>query len=86
MLRIGALVLGVILIFGGGRATACMNDEESPSDEQEFRSAYGGLAGFPVSEDSGVRRPAPLDLLMGVGAIMLAGATGLIARRAGKRD
>ena len=84
MSRVHVWVLAVVLAGFGGPATACINDNESPSHEREFRSQYGGLVHIPSQEES-PRRPAPLDLLMGGGVAMLAGSVVLIAKRSRMR-
>lgn len=84
MSRVHLLILGAVLTCSGATATACINDNESPTHEREFRSQYGGLVQIP-SQDQSLRRPARLDLLMGGGVAMLAGSVVLIAKRSRAR-
>lgn len=82
MMRLRMLVLCSILVGIGGAARACLNDEESSSGEQEFRSQYGRLAAAPSFWDEfDHHRRFRHDLMLGGGAALLAGAFALAARR-----
>jgi len=64
-----------------GPAAACINDEESPTHEREFRSQYQEpaiLAHKPAADSGG----SPSNgLLIGVGAASLSGAVVLTLTR-----
>lgn len=80
MSRIVAMILGVVLVFGGGHASACINDSESTGHEREFRSEYGGLAGFPKSGDVVAKRNDRHDLLVVSGVGLLSASVLLLAK------
>ncbi|MDX2035159.1 MAG: hypothetical protein SFX72_00810 [Isosphaeraceae bacterium] len=47
-----ALCLGLATLFGGARAEACLNDEETSRHEREFRSNYRRSVAPPAEESS----------------------------------
>jgi hypothetical protein len=67
------LLLCLALVAIADRAVACINDNELPSHEREFRSEYL-VAAAPVREPS-VRTSRPrTELVTAAGAAMLASA------------
>lgn len=82
MTRLRGLLLCLVLVGTGGPALGCLNDEESPTHEQEFRSQYGGrLAWLPSNGEFADHYRDRNDLLLGGGAALLAAAFILAARR-----
>jgi hypothetical protein len=80
------LLVCAVLAGLGGRATACINDNESPAHEREFRSQYGGrLAGLPSTNHETYRHPDRHDLLLGGGAFLLIGSFMLATKRVRSR-
>jgi hypothetical protein len=76
------LVVCAVLFGVGGSARACMNDEESRSGEQEFRSQYERFTAAPSFWDEfDHHRRFRQDLMFGSGAALLGGAFVLAARR-----
>ena len=72
----GRLLACLLLAAFTSPAVACINDEELPSHEREFRSHYRGPAAAPVSPSTDPD-PHGHRLLLGAGAGLLVGATGL---------
>jgi hypothetical protein len=56
-----------------GPAAACLNDNELPTHEREFRSHYRG----PASPPSTDAEPSGRPLLFGAGGVLLIGAFAL---------
>lgn len=81
MTRLRGLLICFLVAAVGGPATACMNDEESPIHEREFRSQYGEWAGLPSGDEIAHHYRGRHELLMGGGAALLAGAAVLAAKR-----
>jgi hypothetical protein len=73
----------VLILAACSTASACINDEESPSREREFRSTYlrarSMLVGTPSGESGG--RFIDEKWLQAGGAAMLVGALAFSARR-----
>lgn len=72
------LVAYLSLVACAGPAAACLNDNELPNHEREFRSQYRGQARATPSPPAPDHRP-----LYAAGALMLVGAFALVGRRAG---
>ncbi len=81
MARRYGLILGVVLFGLGGPAQACLNDNESPAHEREFRSQYGGLAGLPTMDEFAHENPVSFQLLIGSGTVLLVGGFALAMKR-----
>jgi hypothetical protein len=77
MARFHGLVLCVVLVGLGSPAAACINDNESPTHEREFRSQYGKLAGLLTMDQFAYQYRGRHDLLIGGGLALLAGAFAL---------
>jgi hypothetical protein len=76
------LVACLVLAWCACPAAACLNDNELPGHEREFRSQYRRQASPPPSTDAPV--PPGYRVLLGGGGVLLVGAFGLtlVARRA----
>jgi hypothetical protein len=85
MTRLHGCLLYVVLVGLGSPATACINDNESPIHEREFRSQYAGLVSLPTIEQSAYQHPARHNLLFGGGLVLLIGAFALAATKARTR-
>ena len=70
------LLACLVLAVSAFPAAACLNDVELPAHEREFRSHYRGPAAAPVSPSTDPD-PHGHRLLLGAGAGLLVGATGL---------
>ena len=77
-------ILSFLVVFVlCGSALACLNDEETPTHEREFRSQYLLVDGIrPPNPD----RPIDERLLVGGGAVLLIGAIVISARRIPRKD
>ena len=71
----------LVLVGLASPAMACINDNELPTHEREFRSQYGELVSRPHSSSP---RPLRHELVLGAGSGLLAGAfvLALVGRRA----
>ena len=78
----GRLLLLLALVGLADPADACINDNELPTHEREFRSQYGTMAARPTGRPDG---PIDSRLLVGAGAAMLVGAVALASTHARKR-
>ena len=58
-------------------AAACINDNELPTHEREFRSQYGGVASRPPDPSAG---PVDSRLIAAGGVSLLAGAVVVATR------
>lgn len=72
--RMHVLLTCIVLAGFAGPASACINDNESPTHEREFRSQYGGLASRSPAASSVPAYPVGHKLLAGSGAVLLIGA------------
>lgn len=79
------LLACLALAAGAGPATACINDMELPAHEREFRSQYRGPDVTPPASPQASTGQPSTGLLVGAGAVLLAGAVALAfsGRRAG---
>lgn len=64
------LIAAAVLIASASSASACVNGWDSPSEEQEFRSQYGGK---PKPDEGPSYRPSN-SLLIGGGILGVVGA------------
>ena len=81
MKRLLGLVFSLGLVGLVAPATACMNDNESPTHEREFRSQYGQFAGLHSTDEPASPRSVGSNVLLGGGAVLLVGAFALVAKR-----
>ncbi|APW61692.1 hypothetical protein [Paludisphaera borealis] len=81
MKRLSSLLVCFVLVEMGGPAAACMNDNESPTHEREFRSQYGGLAWIPSGDEVAYHYRNRHNLLIAGGAALLGGGFVLAARQ-----
>jgi len=58
-------------------AVACINDIELPFHEREFRSQYRAPANPPAIPSTEPTGPSNPSLILGVGGVLLTGATAL---------
>ncbi len=79
--RVHALLTCIALGGFAGPASACINDNESPTHEREFRSQYGRLASLSSAAGSVSTYPLGHKLLAGGGAVLLIGASAVTATR-----
>ena len=72
-------LLALLVLAGfAGPAAACINDNELPKYEREFRSQYRGQEGPPATPSSGT----PYEyILLGTGGALMMGATVIAIRR-----
>jgi hypothetical protein len=79
------IVACLAVVAAAGPAAACINDVELPAHEREFRSQYHGPAATPSSSPPKPTGQPSTGLLVGTGAVLLAGAVALAlsGRRAG---
>ncbi len=79
--RMHALLTCIALAGFAGPACACINDNESPMHEREFRSQYGRLASLSSAAGSVSTYPLGHKLLAGGGAVLLIGAFSVATKR-----
>lgn len=79
------LLTCLVALAAAGPAAACINDVELPAHEREFRSQYRGPAATPPASPPAPTGQPSTGLLVGTGAVLLAGAVALAlsGRRAG---
>lgn len=70
---LACLALAVV----AGPAAACINDVELPAHEREFRSQYRGPDATPPASPPAPTGQPSTGLLVGTGAVLLAGAVAL---------
>lgn len=84
--RLFGLLACLALIGPVGPASACINDNELPAHEREFRSQYAGPASPRPVRNYGRARSAGHWLLVGSGAGLLLGAFAVATTRRRARD
>ena len=66
------LIMVPVLAAIASTAVACINDEELPSHEREFRSSYAA-AGSPSPPSAGFDGPLGQRMLINAGVVLLSG-------------
>jgi hypothetical protein len=73
----GRLIACLALAGLASPAAACINDNELPAHEREFRSQYAGPASAPPAPSAGFGGPVGHRVLIGAGAALLTGGVAM---------